>query len=192
MWCPFAVQTFTRNDQFRSHTPPNCRDAQRTHGTKSPESGQSGIIAIDCSVLARPSRTLLETDSPLQAEHQMSRWLEDNVATQLQQSMSPTILGIVLFARIPAMTATGLLDANEQPYRRRDSISSILAVGNRACSDETILRDIAQRIRKQSRRDALKLKQFPSALRQLIPNTSGYGDPISGKSVSSTWTEKIA
>ena len=32
---------------------------------------------------------------------------------------------------------------------------------------------------------------FPSALRQLIPNTSGYGDPISGKSVSSTWTEKI-
>ena len=23
MWCPFAVQTFTRNDQFRSHTHAN-------------------------------------------------------------------------------------------------------------------------------------------------------------------------
>lgn len=35
-------------------------------------SGRFGIIAIDCSVLARPSRTLLETGSPVHAQNQMS------------------------------------------------------------------------------------------------------------------------
>ena len=114
-------------------------------------SGRSGIIAIDCSVLARPTGTLLETDSPTQTENRMSRWLEDKVVPQLQPSLSPEILGLVLFARIPAMTATGILDANEQPYRRRDCISSILAVGNRSCPDQAILRDIARRLRTLSR-----------------------------------------
>ena len=114
-------------------------------------SGRCGIIAIDCSVLARPSGTLLETDSPVRAQNQISQWLEDNVVPHLQPSLSPNILGLVLFARIPAMTATGFLDANEQPYRRRDCISSLLAVGNRSLPDQTMLRDIAQRLRTQSR-----------------------------------------
>ena len=113
-------------------------------------SGRSGIIAIDCSVLARPTGTLLETDSPVRAENQVSQWLEDNVVPQLQPSLSPNILGLVLFARIPAMTATGLLDANEQPYRRRDCISSILAVGNRSLPDQ-MLREIARKLRMQAR-----------------------------------------
>ena len=131
----------------RAQLPRRAKDAR----DQIARSGRCGIIAIDCSVLARPSGTLLETDSPLQAENQMSRWLENNVVPQLQPSMSPKILGFVLFARIPAMTATGILDANEQVYRRRDCISSILAVGNRSCSDLTILRDIAHRLRTQSR-----------------------------------------
>ena len=114
-------------------------------------SGRCGIIAIDCSVLARPSGTLLETDSPVRAQNQVSQWLEDNVVPQLQPSLSPKILGLVLFARIPAMTATELLDANEQPYRRRDCISSTLAVGNRSLPEQTMLRDIARRLRTQSR-----------------------------------------
>ena len=108
-------------------------------------------IAIDCSVLARPTGTLLETDWPVRAENQVSRWLEDKAAPQLWPSLSPKILGLVLFARIPAMSVTGILDANEQPYRRRDCISSILAVGNRFCPDHAILRDIARRLRTLSR-----------------------------------------
>lgn len=111
-------------------------------------SGRFGIIAIDCSVLARPARTLLETGSPVQAQNQMFQWLENNVVPQLQWSLSPQILGFVFFARIPAMTATGILDANEQEYRRRDCISSILAVGNHSCPDQAILRDIAQRLKR--------------------------------------------
>ena len=107
---------------------------------------RSGIIAIDCSVIARPPDTLLETESPLQAEREMSRWLEYNIVPELQTALAPQILGFILFARIPAMTATGILDPSEQVYRRRDRISSILAVGNRSCSDRTILQGIAQRL----------------------------------------------
>ncbi len=111
---------------------------------------RSGVIAIDCSVIARPPDTLLETESPLQAEREMSRWLEYNIVPQLQTALAPQILGFILFARIPAMTATEILYPGEQVYRRRDRISSTLAVGNRSCSDRTILQSIAQRLRKQT------------------------------------------
>ena len=110
-------------------------------------SGRSGIIAIDCSVLGRPSGTLLETESSVQVENQVSKWLKNNIIPQLLPSLSPKILGFILFARIPAMTATRLLDAKEQPYRRRDCISSTLAVGNRSLPDQTMLRDIARRLK---------------------------------------------
>ena len=112
--------------------------------------GRCGIISIDCSVIARPAGTLLETESPHRSADEMSQWLENNIVPQLLTRLSPNILGFILFARIPAMTATGILDANEQVYRRRDCISSILAVGNRSYSDPRILRDIAQRLRTQS------------------------------------------
>ena len=49
------------------------------------------------------------------------------------------------------MTATGLLDVNEQPYRLRDCITSILAVGNRSLPDQTMLREIAGKLRTQAR-----------------------------------------
>ena len=41
-----------------------------------------GIIAIDCSVLARPAGHLLETSSPEQAAHQLSKWLESQCRTK--------------------------------------------------------------------------------------------------------------
>ena len=109
-----------------------------------------GVIAIDCSVIARPPDTLFETESPLHAEREMSRWLEFNIVPQLQTAIAPQILGFILFARIPAMTATGILDPGGQVYRRRDRISSILAVDNRSCSDRTILQRIAQSLRKHT------------------------------------------
>ena len=43
MWCPFAVQTFTRNDQFRSHTQPGNR------------SGVKKEIARAYSAMLRPN-----------------------------------------------------------------------------------------------------------------------------------------
>ena len=108
------------------------------------------VIAIDCSVIARPQGTLLETESPRQAEQEMSRWLEHNIVPQLLTALAPQVLGFILFVRIPAMTATGILDPGQQVYRRRDRISSFLAVGNYSCSDRIILQDIAQRLQRQS------------------------------------------
>ena len=134
----------------RIHSPAQLLKRAKDARDQVLETRRTGIIAIDCSVIARPSGTLLETESPLQAEREMSRWLEHNIVPQLLTALSPKILGFILFARIPAMTVTGILDPSEQVYRRRDRISSILAVGNRSCSDRTILQDIAQRLRKQT------------------------------------------
>lgn len=112
--------------------------------------GRSGVIAIDCSVIARPPDTLLETRSPLQAEREMSEWLEYKIVPQLLTALDPEILGFILLARFPAMTGIGIFNPSGQAYHRRDQISSILAVGNRSCSDQTILQTITQRLRKQA------------------------------------------
>ena len=146
-WNALNINTECQRVNSSAQLPRRAKDAR----DQIARSGRRGIIAVDCSVLARPLGTLLETDSPVQAQKQMSRWLEHNVVPQLQPSLSPKILGFVLFARIPAMTTTALLDANAQPFRRRDRISSLLAVGNRSFSDQTILRDTARRLTKQSR-----------------------------------------
>ena len=114
------------------------------------ETGRSGLVAIDCSVIARPPGTLLETDSLSRAEREMSEWLEYNIVPQLLASLTPRIFGFILVARTPAMTATGILGPDGQVCRRRDRISSILAVGNRSCSDPAILQAIVQRLGKQA------------------------------------------
>ena len=108
--------------------------------------GRCGIIAIDCSVLRRPPGTLLETESPRQASEDISRWMQYSVEPLIRSRLSPTVLGYILYSRIPAMTATAILDANGTPYYRRDCISSTLGVGNPAYYDPSVLRDITQRL----------------------------------------------
>ena len=103
-----------------------------------------GIIAIDCSVLYRPSGTLLETDSPERAERDASRWLETNIKPQVSRSLKPNILGFILYSGFPAMTATGILNSKGTVVRRRDCISSLLVVGNISYPDPNVLHDIAQ------------------------------------------------
>ena len=110
-----------------------------------------GIVVMDCSRLARPADTMLETESPNAAVDELHQWLEKVATQNLPGPMASKVLGSILFARIPAMTATGILDGNEQAWRRRDCISAILAVGNRYSSGHTVLHDIAQRLRTQSR-----------------------------------------
>ena len=109
-----------------------------------------GIIAIDCSVLYRPSGTVLETGSPRQAESQMSKWLESSIGPRIGPSLSPEILGFILFSRVPAMTSTGIVDSRGRFYRRRDCISSILAIGNHTNADPSVLEHITSTLRIQS------------------------------------------
>ena len=119
--------------------------------------GRCGILAIDCSVLMRPTGTMLETRSPNKAELKMSQWLENDVQPKIWPLLSPTILGVILYAKLPAMTATGVLDEKGRFYRRCDCISSILVIGNRAYANRSILRDIAQRLKMYSLNSAKRI-----------------------------------
>ena len=109
--------------------------------------GRCGILAIDCSVLMRPTGTMLETRSANEAELKMSQWLENDVQPRIRPVLSPTIIGVILYAKLPAMTATGVVDEKGRFYRRCDCISSILVVGNPTYANQSILRDIAQRLK---------------------------------------------
>lgn len=142
----FAVEC--KRIQSHLQLPRRARDA-RNQITRT---NRRGIIAIDCSVLRRPPATLLETESPRQAAEETSRWMQYNVEPLIRSCLSPTVLGFLLFSRIPAMTATAVLDSGGTPYRRRDCISSILGVGNPAYSDPSVLRDITQRLKRLSLR----------------------------------------
>ena len=106
-----------------------------------------GIIAIDCSALYRPAGTVLETSLPSHAMARVSKWMQTNIEPKIQESLSPRILGFILFSRLPAMTATEIVDSNDNFYRRCDCFSSILAVGNSNCSDTNVLQSIAQKLR---------------------------------------------
>lgn len=112
--------------------------------------GRCGIIAIDCSKLYRPSGTLLEADSMTRAENDQSEWLEADIMPEVSRilpkahapSQTPSVLGFVLYSRIPAMTATGVLDSKGSDLRRSDCISSFLVVRNRFCPDPSVLQEI--------------------------------------------------
>ena len=112
-------------------------------------SGRCGIVAIDCSALYRPSGTLLETASPETAERDVSRWLETNIEPKIRPSLTPNILGFILYSKFPAMTAIGILDSKGAVFRRRDCISSLLVVGNLSYPDPHVLQDIARILRRQ-------------------------------------------
>ena len=110
-----------------------------------------GIIIMDCSRLARPADTVFETDSPSATVDKLHQWLEQEVEPKLPKPMDRKVLGSILFARIPAMTAIRILDANEQAVRRCDCISATLVVDKQISPTETILHGIAQRLTTQSR-----------------------------------------
>ena len=112
--------------------------------------GRCGIVAIDCSVVYRPSGTLVETACPERAGREVSRWLETDIEPQVRPSLGPDILGFILYSRFPAMTGIGILDSKSTEIHRRDCISSLLAVGNRSYPDPSVLPEIERLLRKQA------------------------------------------
>ena len=142
-WSGDEINVECKRVQSRTQLPRRAKEARK----QITRSGRCGIIAIDYSAIARPAGHLLETSSPRRAEEAMSQWLEHSVAPQLYKDLSPTILGFVLFARLPAMTAIEILNENEEDYRRRDTISSTLVIGNSGFPDLSILKDITQMLK---------------------------------------------
>jgi len=87
--------------------------------------GRRGVIGLDCSVLVRPAGHLLERESPEAAESQISSWLEEHVLPRVSRCLTSSILGCVLFARVPAMIPLSIND----PRFRRDCVKSWLVYG---------------------------------------------------------------
>jgi hypothetical protein len=115
--------------------------------------GRHGVIAIDCSVLVRPAGTLLESGSGAEAEGLVSRGLERSIAPRINSRLTNSILGFLLFARVPAMIRirrSPILAASGEPFHdfRPDSISTWLVVSNAQYAGPDVLRGLASRLLK--------------------------------------------
>ena len=139
-WEGASIDVECKRLQSQARLPRRAREARN----QIERGGRCGIIAIDCSVLYRPSGTLLETDCSKRAAGDMSGWLQTNIEPKIRPGLTPAILGFILYSRVPAMTATGVLDSKGIDIRRRDCVSSRLAVGNPSYPDPSVLRDIQQ------------------------------------------------
>lgn len=135
---------------------PQSRNALRKLATKARKqiisSGRLGIIAIDCSVICRPNGTIFEASAQEQAENQLYEQLRYAIAPGISSISAKRLLGFLVFSRIPAMTATNFVDSGGKPIRRRDCITSWLAVGSHADQDCGILRNVAGVLRAQDQR----------------------------------------
>ena len=115
--------------------------------------GRHGVIAIDCSVLVRPAGTLLESGSGAEAEGLISRMLETSIAPKIESRLTNSLLGFLLFARVPAMIRirrSPILSASGEPIHDfwPDSISTWLVVSNAQYPGSDTLRDLAGRLLK--------------------------------------------
>ncbi len=120
------------------------------------QSCHRGIIAIDCSILLRPPGTVYETPSAGKTQNELSQQLElmweGWLATKkVQCLLSQDILGVLLFAKLPAMTAINIVDPNGNPIRRRDYIASWLMVGGSDASDSNVLQNLTCMLNKTHR-----------------------------------------
>jgi hypothetical protein len=110
--------------------------------------------ALDCSVLVRPEGTLFESDSLEMAERSISIELKKSVASRVESRLTNSILGFLLFARVPARTRTRsspILTALGEPINeyRLDCISTWLVNGNAQYARPEILQCLVECLRKE-------------------------------------------
>jgi hypothetical protein len=113
---------------------------------------RDGIIAVDCSAVIRRPGTLLECDSARQANDFVSRTLENIAAPAANKNRTKSILGFVLFARVPAMTKiqeSHIMSHHKEPlaYFQRDSICSYVFANNNESSHPELLRSVVENLR---------------------------------------------
>lgn len=119
--------------------------------------GRPGVIALDCSVLVRPAGTLLESGSGAAAERLISSELERSIATRIESRLTNSILGFLLFARVPPMIRvhrSPIFTASGEPIHdfRPVSISTLLVVRNAQYAEPDVLRRLANRLRDTTHR----------------------------------------
>ena len=67
---------------------------------------KKGIIALDCSVLIRPKETVYRSTNAVQVQKDCSTWLKQKIYPEACKLLSSKVIGIILYARIPAMIGT--------------------------------------------------------------------------------------
>ena len=113
--------------------------------------GRCGIIAIDCSVLFRPKRTVFENSTNRRAESISSAWMEAKIASRIHALQSSDILGFLLFCRIPVMTPIRIVDKNESRFYRRDCSTSWLGVINPGNTDGSVVEELLLKLQHHAR-----------------------------------------
>jgi hypothetical protein len=121
---------------------PRMREA-RGQLEKPTREGRFGIVALDCSVVARPPGTLLEYDSGEKAEAKISARLQALVPA-FDPHLTPQVLGVILFARVAGMMRidrSPILSPLGEPVRkvRPETIATWLVVGNAQAEGPDVL-----------------------------------------------------
>jgi hypothetical protein len=111
--------------------------------------GWPGVIAVDCSAFIRPLEHLLGANAAEDSEKFLADSLERNIKPRVETYLKTTILGCLLFARVPAMTRKGssILSSLGTPmeyYFRPDSISTSLLLNNSGSSNPGVLPSVYQ------------------------------------------------
>jgi len=123
---------------------------------RSPEIGQAqkpGIVALDCSRFIRPEWHVLPARTSREAGRRVSESLEREVLPAAQRAVDHNALGLILFARVPAITPSPVLSPTGRPYLycRPESCCQWLIWPNPAVPVTDLLQKLASRMGAQRR-----------------------------------------
>lgn len=113
---------------------------------RSARNARLGVIAIDCSVIIRPADTVYENTDVQSSELKLSTHLEKVIYPKIHKFLDKSILGFILFSRVPAMTRLPIVTSTNESIYRPDCITSWLFVGNSRCPAQNYLKDLSARL----------------------------------------------
>lgn len=147
-----SIDVECKRPQAASSLVPRMREA-RAQLEDSARDRRPGVVAIDCSVMARPPGTLLEYDSGPTGEARVAERLQALTPT-VDRHLTPQILGLILFARVAGMARvrqSPVVSPAGKPVCefRPETIKTWLFVSNAQAPGPDLLREIAVRVQSQ-------------------------------------------
>lgn len=112
-----------------------------------------GIVAVDYSAFIRPSEKVLEADSAEQAESFLAKELMKKVDQALFSLLDDKVLGLILFARAPAMVRVRRSpivsgSGKEMSYFVPFSVTTDLVIGNFRSPKQALLKSLGERLKR--------------------------------------------
>jgi hypothetical protein len=106
----------------------------------------SGIIALDCSTVIRPTESILHVLPEQDPTDFISKKLVEVAKPAVEQEFRPNILGAILYARVPTHTVqpSAVLGPRGKPVEsiRQDSVHSITVLANTSSAQWSALKSI--------------------------------------------------